>query len=1281
MKRTFVYRHIIMLVVMMSFLSSKSIGQTLDTVYAVPYSYGFENGMSDWTTIDNNNDGRTWSTTTPLASSITAHGGTGYVGCSSFIGGVGALTPDDYLVSPAIAVTSNAVLKWYEHPGHSTYYAEHYSVYVSTTGNTLSDFDTTTPLFSVTLDATSAYHLGERQLDLSDYVGDTIHIAFRHHGCYDQWALLLDDISVEFGQIVSIPPATVPYATGFEPGDDSLWSFVNTAANGWYRGTAATANGNSLYISADSGATHSSTPVHGYLWAARELQFASSGDYRIGYDWIANGFQSVNYVYEYLRFFLVPHGVLFDTSFFGSSYANSNNKNYLPAGWISLSDNGNDMYLCGETTWQHHSQPFHLDNGGTYALVALWANHDPYMYSGPSYQPPAAIDNITVVPFSCQSQVSNLRLSTATNEGLTVEWDDPTGSQWAVYANNNLYGTTGSTSFFIADPYIAAATGNSSPVIGVSSICPNNDTSLMVTITANWEGYHVVGNNITCDPFDLPYHEDFESYEHGTADHLCWHHMGGFVKAVDTAYGHLSTRSLRLASNNNYTSQTITPKLNAPGNRLLVSFWALIPQNDTLGRLSVGVHRHYDEMQIDSVNVNTIELLSVRSGQSGWQHYTFSTESLDETGMVGVSFKLITPSYHNCYIDDLEITMIPESQDSVPPVVSLAGPTDAFVFVDTLAINATLLQGDTTGLTYIWHSSMADAGNAQFSILNSQFSIHYSAVGNDTITLVAANPYGADTAWHYVTVVDNLQVAIVGTSAGFIGDTIHYRAVVEGPDTNGLTFSWHSTMSAAGLAYSTIHNSQFTIVYVSSGIDTITLTATNSNGIHVATRVVNVSSACGTISSFPYYEGFDDYAWPNRESCWLKRTRSGIIDNEWRHMNMSLYHSGYGAMYSNGNVTVNDFDAWLVMPPINLPNADSIVFSFFVRPQYISNFYVLVSPSGDLWYDGFTDTLYIDRSTGYNTQWDSVALSLDAYRGRHIRVAFVHAGYNTLSNVAIDDVAISCGEIQIADTVWRTVTLNCDNTMGSVSGDGVYPDNSLVHISATAYEGFRFLGWSDGNANPSRLLLLVSNTTLTAYFDSIATPPLSDTVWHIVTVEANPEGVCELYGGGRYTEGETVEIGYIMPDTATKGGYWEFLGWSNGETNNPIYLKVITDTTIIANFQWVEDTTTEGIDIYPMSNAGCKISVYPNPAYREVTVSVSEPSTISILDMTGRTIIPPTQSTAIGCSDSRLAVADEGVSIPVISSFRFDVSNLTPGAYFVRIATAKGVLVRKLIVK
>ena len=142
-----------------------------------------------------------------------------------------------------------------------------------------------------------------------------------------------------------------------------------------------------------------------------------------------------------------------------------------------------------------------------------------------------------------------------------------------------------------------------------------------------------------------------------------------------------------------------------------------------------------------------------------------------------------------------------------------------------------------------------------------------------------------------------------------------------------------------------------------------------------------------------------------------------------------------------------------------------------------------------------------------------------------------------------------------------------------------------------------------------------------------------------------------------------------MPDTATKGGYWEFIGWSNGETDNPLYLKVISDTTIIANFQWMADTTNVGIDNHLLSTDDCQLSIYPNPAHGEVTVSVNEPSTISILDMTGRTIMPPTESKADVSDDSHF------------SGYKVKISNLIPGAYFVRIATAKEVLVKKLIVK
>lgn len=1156
-----------------------------DTVFTIPYSYGFENGMGDWTTIDYNNDGHTWSTSTQVQSYVTAHSGTGFVGCSSWTGSVGAIYPDDYLVSPAIAISSAAILGWYERPGSNTYYAEHYSVYISTTGNTIADFDTTMPLFSTTLFFSGGWVY--RQIDLSAFVGDTIHVAFRHHGCYDQWAMLIDDIEVDYGQMVTIPPATVPYATGFEPGDDTAWTFTNTAANGWYRGTAATTSGNSLYISADSGMTHGRTYVHGYLWASRELDFSASGDYRIGYDWVANGFVYDGNVFEYLRLFLTPQGVGLDTSYFFGNYLNSSNSNAMPPGWISLSDNGSDHYLRGTTTWQHQSQSFHIDNAGTYTLVVMWSNHDPYMWTGPSYAPPAAIDNITVTAFDCQSQIANLHLSASSNQGITVDWDDPSGSQWAVYANNILYGTTNNTSFYIANPDIAAATGgNNNPIIGVSSICDNNDTSAMATISANWEGYNVQGNNIDCDPFELPYSEEFEAYDPAAIDHLCWHHMGGLPKRVDTTYGHLSSRSLLVKSGSSYISHTITPKFNAPGNRLMVSFWALMPANDTLGRLSVGVHRHYDEMLLDSVNANIIELLAVRSGQSGWQHYTFSTESLDETGMVGISFRLTTPNYHECYIDDIEVTLIPENQDSLPPVVTVSGPTEAYLFVDTVILDAHLLQGDTTGLTYSWHSAMADAGMALLSNpTTQQCSIIYSSVGNDTVSVIAANPFGSDTVRHYISLYDNLQVSITGAWNVFVGDTMHYRAVIDGPDTAGLSYSWHSTMADLGLAQLSFVNGQSVISYSAVCNDTITLTVTNTNGIHTARRIVNVASACGTISTFPYFEGFENYAWENHEACWLKRTRSGILDNEWRRSSQ-YSHSGSYSFYSNGNVTGREFDAWLIMPAIELPNTDSIVFSFYARPQYVSDFYLLVSPSGDTWYDGFTDTIYHNNwNSAYNTNnWDSVSLSLDAYRNRHIRVAFVHKGFNTMSNINIDDIAISCGQIHIPDTVWHTVSVVR------------MFENEVVDEESSSFQ---------------------------------------------------------VIGAGRYCHGDTATL-TAYPDKCPP--YFSAWIFENGDTiyfENPYSFVVTSDTVVTALFM-------QGQGIDGVSGPRFQVSISPNPSHGDVTVSVSEPSTLAVFDLAGRIVIPPT---------------------PMDSQFAIRSSQLHSGTYFVRVTNAQGTLVKKLVVQ
>ena len=102
------------------------------------------------------------------------------------------LTPDNWMMLPPIALPegSNWNLSWYEKGQDVEYFAEHYSVYVSTTGREVSDFTTAAYSGNTTND-----WIG-RNVDLSGYAGQTVYIAFRHHNCSDMFFLDIDDIKV-----------------------------------------------------------------------------------------------------------------------------------------------------------------------------------------------------------------------------------------------------------------------------------------------------------------------------------------------------------------------------------------------------------------------------------------------------------------------------------------------------------------------------------------------------------------------------------------------------------------------------------------------------------------------------------------------------------------------------------------------------------------------------------------------------------------------------------------------------------------------------------------------------------------------------------------------------------------------------------------------------------------------------------------------------------------------------------------------------------------------------
>jgi len=144
-----------------------------------------------WTTIDNDGDGNEWYVLNNSESSsggFVVHSGEGHITSASYAGV--ALTPDNWLITPAIELTGPATLSFWVAGQDPSWAAEYFGVFLSAAGATVNDF---------TVELTNGTATGEMtqyQVDLSPYVGQTVYIAFRHYNVTDQFRLNLDDVEI-----------------------------------------------------------------------------------------------------------------------------------------------------------------------------------------------------------------------------------------------------------------------------------------------------------------------------------------------------------------------------------------------------------------------------------------------------------------------------------------------------------------------------------------------------------------------------------------------------------------------------------------------------------------------------------------------------------------------------------------------------------------------------------------------------------------------------------------------------------------------------------------------------------------------------------------------------------------------------------------------------------------------------------------------------------------------------------------------------------------------------
>lgn len=295
-------------------------------------------------------------------------------------------------------------------------------------------------------------------------------------------------------------------------------------------------------------------------------------------------------------------------------------------------------------------------------------------------------------------------------------------------------------------------------------------------------------------------------------------------------------------------------------------------------------------------------------------------------------------------------------------------------------------------------------------------------------------------------------------------------------------------------------------------------------------------------------------------------------------------------------------------------------------------------------------------------------------------------------------------------TVPQIEVNSADTSMGSVYYYFLNDCLDSVVAIATPFSGYHFDHWSNGEtSNPYYFFIEETPISLTGFFEE------GSINYYQVSLSVNNEFGGEVFGSGNYIEGDSICC-YALPHD----GY-AFLGWSNGEQENPLCFRVYSNINLVAMFMdtlhpyyvnlSVNDVTMGGttggghyqlgdiavctaipfegfsfrgwsngsqenpytftvessIELMAIfvSNTGVEendmndcFSIYPNPAETSVTINTSVEHYPMIVLIQDVT----------GC-----VVKEEVINNCSI----VDISNLTNGVYFVRI----GEHVQKLIIK
>ncbi len=825
---------------------------------------------------------------------------------------------------------------------------------------------------------------------------------------------------------------------------------------------------------------------------------------------------------------------------------------YPGSDWTQI---GTDCVSAGD--WTQFSAPFTMLEG-QHTIILYW-------YGTGNQNPPTAVDNLSIEVNTCPTPM-NLVLTDAGETDITVGWTVlGEESEWIV--------TVGDSAIVASEnPYtIENLESNTEYQVSVRAYCAEGDTSFAINGTFR----------TTCAPVtEVPWTETFATNENVT----CWTTLD-YDGSSSTNWSY-SSGYMRSGYNGstNANDWLISPAIVLPADMegLVVSWEGYGSAYST--------YNSHMRVLVSTSGMDTASFSEIYSSELGnWANYSAPIDSLAGQ-TIHIAF------VHDSYNDNGVQVRNVQVRSALVPVISVEGPgmTDINAPVTMRAI----LHEGASPVTYTWSSTLgvvptAAADSAVFT---------YTTTGTDTVTVIASNAHGADTA---VTVINIYDFAPAAMPFSEDFETSASNWVI----SNGAN-GWY-----IGTAES--HNSSNGLYISSDGGVTCGYTNTATTYSY-ASRYINFDSA-GTYT----------------------------ISVDWKVVGESSY----------------DFVRIFLAQPVELVGGTQAPAGMGTATSGL--------PTGWI---ALTDN-YLNGQSDW--QVHSKIFSVPDAGTWQLIVMWYNDHSSGSAPVALDNLSIVSGGVlpptptpcnaPVITSVTPTANSVTLNYTGSAS-------SYEVHIVEGTWDGpasgetttattYTFSELSPSTYYTVGVRSVCEDGTSDWVFEEVTT--LEDepeecntpTDLHTVSVDSNRATIAWTAGGSETQwqikvndDGENLIMAststYVMSDLTPATQYRVRVRAYCSETNQSGWSAELTFT-----------TEESGVGIDGVDESG--ISLFPNPASSQVTISVSEPATVSIVDISGR----------------------EVYSASVESQIVVDLGDMARGAYFVRFSGEQLNAIRKLIVR